>query len=430
MPLSPFSRPVRRAWIIASGTELTLGQTVDTNSAWLAARCAACGIRAERHITVGDELEAIRDAASEAAAHADVVLLTGGLGPTADDLTREALAAAAGVPLVEHADSLAQIQTFFARRGRRMHAHNRVQAMLPEGADALENRTGTAPGFRVDIRGTPVIAMPGVPAELKLMFDTDVAPALAAAAGGTIVLSRTVYTIGMPESELGARIADLMQRGRNPEVGTTADGGTIGVRINAAADTCDAARRMLDDTEAELRDRLGEIVYGRDSDTLAGVVGELLVAAGKTLAVAESCTGGLLGAMLTETPGSSRYFLGGIISYANDVKHRVVGVPDEMLARHGAVSAPVAEAMARGVAQLLRADYALSITGIAGPDGGTTEKPVGLVYIGLLTPRHVSSHELRCGPDASRLMIRTRSARTALDLLRRALGRTAGDAPT
>jgi nicotinamide-nucleotide amidase len=430
MPLTTLGKPVRRAWIIASGTELALGQTVDTNSAWLATRCAALGIRAVRHITVSDELDAIRDAAMDAAANADVVLLTGGLGPTEDDLTRAALAAAAGVPLVEHAESLAQIQAFFVRRGRQMHAHNRVQAQLPHGAEPLENRNGTAPGFRVDIRGTPVIAMPGVPAELKLMFDTEVAPVLAAAAGGTTVLSRTVYTIGMPESELGARIADLMQRGRNPEVGTTADGGTIGVRINATAERPDAARRMLDEAEAEIRGRLGEIVYGRDGDTLAGAVGELLAAAGKTLAIAESCTGGLLGAMLTETPGSSRYFLGGIISYSNDVKHRVVGVPDDLLARHGAVSGPVAEALARGVAQLLRADYALAITGIAGPGGGTADKPVGLVYIGLLTPQRVSSCEVRCGPDASRALIRTRSARGALDLLRRTLLRTSDSEPT
>ncbi len=424
MLLIPLKTPTRCAWIIASGTELTLGQTVDTNSAWLAVRCAALGIRAERHITVGDELAAIRDAALDAAQHADVVLVSGGLGPTDDDLTRAALADAAGVALVEHTQSLQQIEAFFARRNRPMHAQNRVQALLPAGAEVLENRNGTAPGFRVDVRGVPVIAMPGVPSELKLMFDGEVAPALAAAARGSVVVSRTIHTIGMPESQLGAEIADLMKRGRNPEVGTTADGGIIGVRINASAAGPEVAQQMLDATEAVIRDRLGEIVFGRDQDTLPAVVGELLVQAQQTLGVAESCTGGLLGALLTDTPGSSRYFIGGITCYANDVKHRVVGVPHEILATHGAVSPQVAEAMARGAAQLLHADHALAITGVAGPDGGTLEKPVGLVYIGLATPMGAASHELRCGADASRALIRMRSARTALDLLRRELLRT------
>lgn len=412
---------MQHAWIIAVGTELTLGQTVDTNTAWLATQLAGLGIRTQRHITVPDELEPIRDVLLAAADATELVLVTGGLGPTDDDLTRPALAAAADVPLEEHADCVAALRAYFATRGRPMHERNLVQTLVPRGGRPLLNTCGTAPGLFYVLHGTPIYILPGVPFEMKTMFARDVLPELRAATAGRAVHFRRLHTIGVPESELGARIADLMQRGRNPEVGTTADLGIIGVRINATAETEAVALTLADATEAEVRPRLGSAVFGRDADTLAAVVGRLLEARGATVATAESCTGGVLGALFTDTPGSSRYYVGGVVTYANEAKTALAGVPPELLAAHGAVSGPVAEAMARGAAQRLDATYALSITGIAGPDGGTADKPVGLVYIGLATPTGVTSAEWHFGTDAPRHAIRMRAAHTALNTLRLAL---------
>jgi nicotinamide-nucleotide amidase len=262
---------------------------------------------------------------------------------------------------------------------------------------------------------------------MRAMFVAEVAPEVRAAATGGLIRSRTVQTIGLPESELGARIRDLMRRGANPEVGTTAELSVIGVRINATARDGAACDALLNAAEREVRVRLGDAVFGVDGDTLASVVGRQLVAAGRTLSVAESCTGGLLGALLTDVPGSSAYFRGGLISYADAVKRDALGVPQELLSRHGAVSAPVAAAMAEGAAQRFQTDYALAITGVAGPAGGSEAKPVGLVFVALSTPTETRAQELRLGADAPREAIRVRSARAALNLLRLACGR--GGAP-
>lgn len=410
--------PVRHAWIISVGTELTLGQTVDTNSAWLAQRLAGLGIRTTRHLTLPDELTDIRDAARAAAAAADVVLISGGLGPTADDLTRAALAAAAGVDLEEHAPSVAQIRAFFAARGRALPEPNLVQARLPRGATAIANTCGTAPGLRVELDRVPVFAVPGVPFEMRAMFERDIEPWLRARAGGAVLLSRRLHCIGAGESDIGARIHDLMERGRNPEVGTTAQLGIIGIRINARGSTPDAAAALLDATERQVRARLGPLVFGRDDETLAGVVGAQLRAAGKTLAVAESCTGGMVSKLLTDVSGSSAYFRGGVVAYANATKCAAVGVAAELIAHHGAVSGPVAAALARGARERLGTDYGLGVTGIAGPAGGSPEKPIGLVYIGIADAAEVRTVEQRFGADAPRFVIRERAANAALNLLR------------
>ena len=412
---------MKTAWLISVGTELTLGQTVDTNAAWLAQRLAAFGLRAPRHVTVPDEVDAIRDVLLEAAAAADVILVTGGLGPTEDDLTRHALAAAAGVGLELHQPSVEQIRARFAARGREMPRTNTIQAMIPQGGQAIPNARGTAPGLRLTLGGVPCFVMPGVPAEMREMFDADIAPVLAAAADGAVLASRCVHTFGLGESMIGERIKDLMVRGRNPEVGTTADLGVVGVRINVRAASRAEADAQLEATEAELRRRLGVVVFGHDADTLPSVVGGLLTAAGATVATAESCTGGMIGAMLTDVPGSSAYYRGGAVTYANDAKIELLGVPQGDLEAHGAVSEPVARAMAAGAARILRADYAVGITGIAGPTGGTPDKPVGLVYIGIHTPAGTRVHERRLGYDSARPVIRMWAARTALNLLRLAL---------
>lgn len=328
---------MEHAWIISSGTELTLGRAVDTNAAWLARELAGLGIRADRHVTVPDAVDAIREVLLEAAGACDVVLITGGLGPTDDDMTRQALAAAAGVPLELHAPSLKRLLTFFRERGREMPEPNRVQALIPRSGRVLPNECGTAPGIALDLWGTPCYALPGVPFEMKAMFAQEVAAELQAAAGGRVLISRHVYCFGRGESDLGAEMHDLMTPGRNPEVGLTAELGVIGVRMSAAAATRDEAAVLLNQTEADIRGRLGEVVFGSNGDTLSSVVGELLASTGQTLATAESCTGGLIGELLTDMPGSSRYYLGGVVSYANEIKQRLLGVSGEQLQQHGAV---------------------------------------------------------------------------------------------
>lgn len=409
---------MQTAWIIAIGSELTLGRSLDTNTAWLAERLAALGIRTTRHVTVPDDLDATREAVLQAAEAADIVLITGGLGPTDDDLTRAALAAAANAPLELHPPSLEHLRAYFAARNRVMPERNVVQAHVPRGAAVLPNTCGTAPGLRVTLRGKPCYALPGVPFEMRAMFDSAVAPELRGRTIRAVVLFRTLHTFGLGESDVGQRLADLMVRGRNPEIGTTADLGIIGVRIYAAADSPREAEALLDRDEAEIRRRLGEIVYGRDGDTLAGVVGRLLVASGRTLSTAESCTGGLVGMLITDVPGSSRYYRGGVIAYANEAKIAMLGVLPATLAAHGAVSREIACELAAGAARAFATDYAVSLTGVAGPSGGTSDKPVGLVFIGVRTPHRLDAYEFRFGPDAPRDAVRSRAARTALNLLR------------
>lgn len=409
---------MRYAWVISTGTELALGQTVDTNTAWLAAQLAAIGIRTLRHITVPDDTDATRNVVLQASTACDVILLTGGLGPTDDDLTRQALANATGVPLELHAPSLEHLRAFFAARGREMPPANTVQAMLPQSATALPNTCGTAPGIRIELNGTPCFALPGVPFEMRAMFERHVLPELQRRTTGATLLTCILQTFGLGESDLGERIRDLMARGRNPEVGTTAGFGLVGIRINAAAPTRAAAQALLDDTEAELRARLGSIIFGRDGDTLASVVGAQLIASGQTLSTAESCTGGLIGTLITDIAGSSAYYRGGAITYADDTKVSLLDVDQRTLDEHGAVSERVAEALARGAANRFGTDYAISTTGVAGPSGGTAQKPVGLVFIGLHTPAETTARKCLFGSDAPREAIRLRAARTALNSAR------------
>lgn len=412
---------MHRAAIISIGTELTLGQTIDTNAAWLARQLAAIGIRVGRCQILADETADIVAEIRRAAGEFSIILITGGLGPTADDLTREALAEVAAAPLELHQPSLEQLLAFFATRHRPMPEANRVQAMIPRGGRALPNTCGTAPGIHINAANAAIFAMPGVPFEMKAMFERDVLPGIRAAGDGRVLRFRLVRTYGMPESELGAVIKDLMKRGNNPEVGTTADLGEIGIRINATAETPDAALTMLDETEAVLRARLGHHVYGRDDDTLASVVGAGLVQRAESIATAESCTGGMVSTLLTDVPGSSRYFMGGLIAYANEAKSNLLGVSTAIIEHHGAVSEPVARHMAASARERFRTTYALSLTGIAGPDGGTTEKPVGLLYLGLAKPTDVDVRTLNFGSDQPRNAIRIRAAKAALNLLRREL---------
>lgn len=406
------------AAILSIGTELALGQTVNTNSAWLSRRLAELGICAKLHVTVPDELEPIRQELERACKLAEVVLVTGGLGPTADDLTRDALAALMGVGLERREEYVEQIRAFFASRGRSMHETNIVQAMFPVGSEPIENTCGTAPGIRAKWKDTLIFIMPGVPREMHVMYDRDVLPALAPLAGEGVILTRTLYCYGAGESDIGERIRDLMTRGRNPSVGTTAQQTVIGVRIYAHGRSRPEAQALLDADREEVRRRLGSLVFGEEDDRLSAAVAGLLFERRKTVAVAESCTGGLLAKQLTDIPGSSNYFLQGVVTYSNAAKTDLLGVPPDLINRHGAVSREVAEVMASGCRQRAGSDYALSITGIAGPGGGSAEKPVGLVYIGLADAGGCQVWEHRMGECLTRDEVRDRTCKAALNRLR------------
>ena len=406
-----------KAMVLAIGDELVGGRTVDTNSAYLSERLAARGIRTVAHVTVADDCSAIADAVADAARRADVVLITGGLGPTEDDLTRQGLADAMGVELVLNEACLAEIEAFFRQRGREMAPTNRIQAMLPAGAQPLDNRLGTAPGIAATLGGSSVFVMPGVPHEMREMFDTQIVSRLPDGAGA--IVQHIVHTYGQGESAVGTTIHDLMRRDANPTVGTTVASGVVSVRVTAHAESPERADAVARETVAEVRRRLGELVIGENDDTAASVVGAMLRQRGQTVATAESCTGGLIGEQITDIPGASEYFLGGAVCYANAAKRDVLGVDEHLLAEHGAVSEPVAEAMAAGCRERFDSDWAVATTGIAGPTGGTESKPVGLVYISLAGPDGTQVH--RHVFSGTRKFIRLQAALAAINYLRLAL---------
>jgi len=409
------------AEIISLGAELMTGAAVDTNSAWLSDALARCGIPVSRHTTVGDDREAITAAIAEASSRADLVILTGGLGPTADDLTRPALADALAVPLVTDAESLRQIEDFFRALARPMPAGNRIQAHLPRDSTPLPNHWGTAPGIQARLGRADIFCLPGVPREMRAMFAQYIEPHLREHAPPAGLVTRVLRTFGAGESHLAEQIEDLMARDRNPAVGTTASEGVISVRIVARAASPAAAAQLADEDEAEIRKRLGPLVYGHENDTLASVVGALLTNRSRTVATAESCTGGLIAKLLTDIPGSSRYVLGGAVVYSNAQKTAMLNVPAALIDAHGAVSEPVAESLAVNCRAAFACDYALAATGIAGPGGGTAEKPVGLVYLALASPSQVTVRECRFSDRFDRAAIRDRAAKTALNMLRHEL---------
>jgi nicotinamide-nucleotide amidase len=405
------------AIIISVGEELTSGQTINTNSAFLAKRLAERGIRTLEHCTVSDDRAATAEAIARAAASVEVVLVTGGLGPTEDDLTRHALADALGTELVIDPKRLSHLEEWFRSRGRAMVASNRVQAMVPRGAEALDNRMGTAPGLAATIKGAKVFVMPGVPNEMRVMYDEVIVPRLPQGAGA--IAFKVVHTYGAGESDVGTKIADLMRRDTNPLVGTTVAAGMVSIRIQArdtdAERAAAAARQMAD----EVRRRLGDIVVGEDDETMAAVVGALLRKAGAKLTTAESCTGGLLGEMITAVSGSSDYYLGGVVAYANEVKQQFLDVGEALLREHGAVSEPVAAAMAEGCRKRFGSDWAIGVTGVAGPAGGTEEKPVGLVFVSLAGAG--GTEVVRSQFPGSREIIRLRASLMGMNMLRKRL---------
>ncbi|MGB0767349.1 MAG: CinA family nicotinamide mononucleotide deamidase-related protein, partial [Phycisphaeraceae bacterium] len=342
------------AILISIGDELALGQTVDTNAAWLAARLASLGIACGQHRTVPDDLDLIAETIQSCAAIADVLIITGGLGPTDDDLTRPALAKAMGVELVEDPASVEHIASYFKGRGRAMPERNRVQATHPQTSAMIENTCGTAPGIRATLGACEIFVTPGVPREMIAMFDRDIEPAIRSLAGNTrTILTAKLNSFGSGESDIAEKLGDLMARDRNPVVGTTVANGLVSVRVRSEADDPDHAQTQLRDTLAKVTEHVGPLAFGQDDTTLQHAVIQLLTEQHKTVATAESCTGGLIAAMLTDVPGSSAAVLGGWVTYANAMKTAELGVQDETLRRHGAVSREVVEAMARGADTLL-----------------------------------------------------------------------------
>lgn len=407
------------AEILCVGSELLLGNITNGNARWIAEQLASLGVPHQRQMVVGDNRERLMAEVRQAASRCRVLITTGGLGPTPDDLTTEAIAAAFETPLVEHPEVWAEIQARVSARGRICSPSNRRQAFLPQGAALLPNPTGTAPGMIWSpVPGFTVLTFPGVPSEMKAMWQQTAAPWLrqsGLAAG--VFASRMLRFWGVSESALAEEMADLLEQA-NPTVAPYAGAGEVKLRITARAEQPAEAEAMLEPVEREIRNRTGQSCFGVDEQSLAVVVLDQLRQRGQSVAVAESCTGGGLGAALAAVPGASDVFLGGVIAYANRVKQQVLGVPEALLETHGAVSDPVAEAMAEGARRLTGADWGLAITGVAGPGGGSEQKPVGLVHIAVAGPQGCSSEGLRFGTSRGRAWIQTLSAGEALNRLR------------
>jgi nicotinamide-nucleotide amidase len=428
------------AFILSIGDELVLGQTVDTNSAWLSQQLAAVGCDIAGHGTVPDNQKMIEEAIRSAAGRCDVLLISGGIGPTEDDLSRQALAVVLNAELEMNGIWLARLHEFWSKRNAVMPEMNKIQAMIPRGAMMIENTAGTAAGIRatltlcdVDLKtdsatgieSCDIFVMPGVPKEMKIMFTREVLPFIKERSGGAVILQRTLHTFGIGESAVAEKLGQLMNRGRNPSVGTTVANQIVSLRINARFDSRAEASEHLEATTADCEAALGDLIFGRDEQTLPHVIANLLRQGENKLTVctAESCTGGLLAKMLTDLPGSSAYFTQGWVTYSNLAKYDRLGVPTDVINVYGAVSEPVVEAMARNARRLAKTTYAVSISGIAGPDGGSTTKPVGTVCIALAKP----DPNDRAGTlvvkrtfvlTGDREMIRDRAAKMALTVLR------------
>ena len=408
-----------RAEILSIGSELVSGQSLDTNSRWLSQQLGSLGIPVAFHTTLGDEMDDHLGAFRAAFGRADLVIMTGGLGPTQDDLTREALAACAGVPLVEDPGSLAAIAAMFARRNREMAERNRVQALFPQGAEPLPNPIGTAPGIWMTLGRATIAALPGVPSEMKRMYQDEVVPRLIGLGlGGRRIVHRKINLFGKGESDIESQAMDLTTRGRIPEVGITASDATISFRITGVGDTEEEALRQTELTAALIYERFSSLVVGEGTDDVAEGLFALLARTHSTLATAESCTGGQIAERMTAIPGVSPYYLGGAVTYSNESKTSMLGVPAELIAAHGAVSPEVAAAMAEGVRTRLGATIGISTTGIAGPAGGTPDKPVGLVYLGLSTADGTQTRRLDMGAERPRDFIQMFSAKAALNWAR------------
>ncbi len=407
------------AELIAVGTELLLGNIANTDAQMISQGLSALGINVFYHTVVGDNPDRVRQAVDIARGRADIIITTGGLGPTCDDLTKVALASAFGKELYYDEPSAQRIRDRFAAMERPITENNYQQAMLPQGCTVLDNDWGTAPGVAFESGGVHVIMLPGPPRECEMMFNYRAVPYLKGLSDG-VIASRTVKTFGIGESAAEEKLRDLMNSLHNPTLAPYAKPSGTELRITAHADTEAEAMALIDPVEAQVKEILGDVVIGVNVESVEEVCLSLLKEQGLTLGTAESCTGGLIAKYMTDLPGSSAVFRGGVVSYTDGVKTGVLGVPQGLLDRYGAVSPQVAEAMARGAKAALGCDIAISSTGIAGPDTDDRGTPVGLVYLGLAYEDKCYVKEFHAG-HVARERVRRQSAQTALDLVRRYL---------
>ncbi len=411
-----------QAEILSTGDEVRTGAVIDSNAAHIAARLEQVGIHVGRHHCIGDDPAQIAALLTEMAQRADVVVVTGGLGPTQDDVTAEAAARAAGVELWQDPEALESVKLFFRKLKRGMSPSNRKQAMMPTGAQCLPNNHGTAPGFMLTIDDCRFYFMPGVPAEMKHMLDESVIPDILQSARGARAIHqiRVLTSFGLPESMVGERLAGCEVRFPTLRLGLRARFPYIDVRLYGHDENEDRLNDILDEAAAWVKRQLGSKVLAETESDLSSIIGRLLRERQATLAVAESCTGGLIGSLLTDTAGSSDYFLYSAVTYANAAKIAVLGVDEDTIAQHGAVDEQVVRQMAEGARRVAGATYAIATSGIAGPDGGSEEKPVGTVCIGLATPERSAGYRFHFG-YGNRRMKKMMFATTALDMLRREL---------
>ncbi|MBI1750230.1 MAG: competence/damage-inducible protein A [Acidobacteria bacterium] len=406
-----------KAEIIAVGSEMLTPFRVDTNSLFLTDELNKLGIEVTRKVIIGDDRAGLREAFSQAMERAELVIAIGGLGPTEDDVTREAVAELLGRKLILDEEIVRNLQERFRRFGRQMAESNKRQAMAPEGATILENQRGTAPGLWVEERGRIVILLPGPPHELKAMVEAQVRPRLEKVSGGLRLYERELRVTGLPESDVDQRIAPIYTGYADAQTTILAGPGEIQIHLRAWSLDAAAAARMLDEMAERIRFALGEAVFSTTGEEMEAVVANALNQNHATIAVAESCTGGLVAQRLTSIPGSSSYFLGGVVCYSNELKSAWVDVPAELVAAKGAVSAEVAIALAEGIRRRAGAALGLAITGIAGPSGGSPEKPVGTVHMALANGAATKERSFHFPGDRER--IRQYASQTALDLVRR-----------
>jgi nicotinamide-nucleotide amidase len=410
------------AEIIAIGSELLTPTKTDTNSLWLTGKLNEIGIEVKLKTIVGDDRMRLEETIRDAMKRSDIVISTGGLGPTEDDITRTVSARAIERELVYHDDLETDLRERFRKWGREMPEINKRQAFVIEDAEILPNPNGSAVGMAVEIDDKYFVILPGPPRENQPMFENFILPKLRRAAGEIYVKRRILRVGGMGESAVDEAIAPIYKLYESIETSILFNKSEIEVHLAAQSSSEAEADRMLEELAAKIIEKLGIAVFSRNGELMEEIVGKLLKETGKTLSVAESCTGGLIGERLTDIAGSSAYFIQGVIAYANEAKINTLNVAPEIIEKHGAVSAEVAEAMAKGMREMAKTDYAISVTGIAGPDGGTDEKPVGTVFIGYADAQQIKSFKAVLPGD--RYLIRWRSSQTALDYLRRQILKT------
>ncbi len=408
-----------RAELITIGDELLFGQTIDTNAAFIGEKFAEAGVELAYHTTVGDQAEDLIGAIGLAMNRVDFVLITGGLGPTHDDITKKVLCKFFKRQLVFHEDILKSLEKRYSDLGIIMPPINQNQALLPQGAKLIENKVGSALGMIFEERGKTLVSVPGVPAEMEAMVTDSIIPMLLQKSGGQIIIHRKIRTIGIMESAIFEKVKDIIDEKSFIKVAFLPSYKGVDIRLTASTDDRAKAESAINELTEKYKNRIGKYIFGYDNDELPAIIGFLLNEKKLTLAVAESCTGGLLGKTITDISGSSAYFKGGVISYANEIKIDLLNVPPVAIEAHGAVSSETAKFMAEGVRERCGADIGVGITGVAGPAGGTPDKPVGLVYIGLASANDTITKEYRF--KSNRAATRLRSTYAALDMIRKHL---------